>query len=37
MSQIYTSEQGARLLTRRYRALLDSWPAPHEQVRIPDP
>jgi pimeloyl-ACP methyl ester carboxylesterase len=31
---IYFSEEGARLVTRRYRELLDSWPVPHERLRI---
>ncbi|HKS47121.1 MAG TPA: alpha/beta fold hydrolase [Amycolatopsis sp.] len=35
MSEIYTSEEGARLIERRYRELLDAWPVPHERLRIP--
>jgi pimeloyl-ACP methyl ester carboxylesterase len=34
MSAIYSSERGARLVQQRYRELLDSWPVPHERLRI---
>jgi pimeloyl-ACP methyl ester carboxylesterase len=34
MSGIYTSEAGGRLIRQRYRELLDSWPVPHEHLRV---
>lgn len=32
---IYASPSGARAIERRYRELLELWPVPHEQVRVP--
>lgn len=34
MTAIYTSDAGARLVRRRYREFLDSWPVPHERLRV---
>lgn len=34
---IYKSEAGARLLRERYLDVLETWPVPHEQVRVPTP
>lgn len=34
MSDVYTSEHGARLVQQRYRELLDAWPVPHERLRV---
>ncbi len=34
MSDIYTSDAGGRLVRQRYRELLDSWPVPHERLRV---
>jgi len=35
MSTIYKSEAGADEIQRRYRQVLDTWPVPAEQVRVP--
>ncbi|RCV47690.1 alpha/beta fold hydrolase [Marinitenerispora sediminis] len=35
MSTIYTSEDGARQIRRRYREALDAWPVPAEHLRLP--
>jgi pimeloyl-ACP methyl ester carboxylesterase len=35
MTAIYKSEAGAHLLQSRYRQVLDTWPVPAEQVRVP--
>ena len=34
---IYKSEAGARLLRERYLEALKSWPATHDEVRVPTP
>ncbi|MEU9123112.1 alpha/beta fold hydrolase [Streptomyces sp. NPDC048506] len=35
MSTIYRSEAGAHEIRRRYQDVLDGWPVPAEQVRVP--
>ena len=35
MKSLYRSEDGARLVQREYRRLLDEWPVPNRQLRIP--
>ncbi|HEV7976406.1 alpha/beta fold hydrolase [Amycolatopsis sp.] len=35
MSAVYKTEAGGREVERRYRELLEHWPTPHEQLRIP--
>ncbi|MFD5176419.1 alpha/beta fold hydrolase [Nocardia sp. NPDC058379] len=35
MTGIYTSETGRQAIAERYRAHLDAWPVPHEEIRIP--
>ena len=35
MHRIYKSAEGERLIKERYLALLEHWPVPHQQIRIP--
>src|SRR5215471_18718301 len=35
MKAIYKSIEGERLVLERYRAFLERWPAPNQQVRVP--
>lgn len=34
MTDIFTSEAGARLVRQRYLELLEAWPVPHERLRV---
>jgi pimeloyl-ACP methyl ester carboxylesterase len=35
MSGVYVSDEGTRVLERRYREFLDLWPVPSEHLRVP--
>ncbi|WP_278262351.1 alpha/beta fold hydrolase [Nocardia sp. AG03] len=35
MTTIYTSEAGRHAIHQRYRAHLDAWPVPHDELRLP--